>query len=152
MSNCGTENGYSRHRYYDEPPCDACRRAHSKAVKDRKPSSAVRLHPEGTIWYQDTSWKERAACRDADPAIFFPQAGGVLAAQQAKAYCEACPVQGECLEFAASNAMRYGIWGGRTEKQRRKVKLVPCTVEGCEGPVKAKGMCGTHYARAWRAS
>lgn len=78
-------------------------------------------NPDDTIWYQPTWWKDKAACRDADPALFFPPIGGGKAAAAAKTFCVSCPVQPECLEFAVSSRMRFGIWGGLTERQRRSV-------------------------------
>ena len=67
-------------------------------------------------------WRHRAACRDADPEIFFPvaEAGPVLAAAETRAlaYCARCPVRADCLAFAL-DALPYGIAGGMTAEQRR---------------------------------
>lgn len=70
-------------------------------------------------------WRHRAACRDADPEIFFPvaESGPVLAAAEAHAlaYCARCPVRAECLAFAL-DALPYGIAGGMTEGQRAALR------------------------------
>ena len=67
-------------------------------------------------------WRHRAACRDADPELFFPVAGSgpVLAAAEARAlaWCAVCPVRAQCLAFAL-DALPYGIAGGMTAEQRR---------------------------------
>lgn len=65
------------------------------------------------------SWVTRAACRGADPAIFFP--GPDDDAAEALAVCARCPVRQECLEYALEARERYGIWGGTTERQRRRL-------------------------------
>jgi hypothetical protein len=70
-------------------------------------------------------WRHRAACRDADPEIFFPVAttGPALARQEAAAlaYCARCPVRAQCLAFAL-DALPYGIAGGMTEDRRRTLR------------------------------
>lgn len=62
-------------------------------------------------------WTHRAACRDADPEIFYPEKGGRV--EEARAICFRCPVRAECLEWALENNERYGLWGGLSERQRR---------------------------------
>ncbi|MGH3921846.1 MAG: WhiB family transcriptional regulator [Pseudonocardiaceae bacterium] len=66
-------------------------------------------------------WVCRAACRDADPDLFFPEDGGAPSRARitaAKAVCARCPVTCECLAAAtADNAP--GIWGGTTEAERK---------------------------------
>jgi hypothetical protein len=70
-------------------------------------------------------WRHRAACRDADPEIFFPvaESGPALDAAQAHAlaYCARCPVRAECLAFAL-DVLPYGIAGGMTAEQRRGLR------------------------------
>ncbi len=62
----------------------------------------------------------RAACRGADTDLWYPERGVV--AMEAKAVCAACPVQSECLAFALDNGERFGVWGGKSEKQRRRLR------------------------------
>lgn len=66
------------------------------------------------------SWQERALCAQTDPEAFFPEKGG--STREAKKVCLACDVRGECLEYALANDERFGIWGGLSERERRKLK------------------------------
>lgn len=65
----------------------------------------------------ELAWQDRALCAQTDPNAFFPEKGESL--KSAKAVCGACPVRGECLEYALNNKMRFGIWGGLSERERR---------------------------------
>lgn len=67
---------------------------------------------------EERPWLVFAACRDADPDLFFP--ANREEAEQALAICASCPVQPECLSYALEAGERFGIWGGLTEKERRK--------------------------------
>jgi WhiB family transcriptional regulator, redox-sensing transcriptional regulator len=66
------------------------------------------------------SWQERALCAQTDPEAFFPEKGG--STREAKKVCLSCEVRGECLEYALANDERFGIWGGLSERERRKLK------------------------------
>ena len=65
------------------------------------------------------SWQEGAACYGLDPEVFFPtteeEAGLALS------YCGVCVVRDMCLSWAVQNGERYGVWGGTTEQQRRRL-------------------------------
>ncbi len=66
-----------------------------------------------------TKWMSHGNCADAHPSVFFPRDGlGVIAAQQ---ICKGCPVVDECLEYALSNHISHGVWGGASERQRRRI-------------------------------
>lgn len=65
-------------------------------------------------------WQERALCAQTDPEAFFPEKGG--STREAKKVCSGCDVRGECLEYALANDERFGIWGGLSERERRKLK------------------------------
>ncbi len=70
-------------------------------------------------------WRERSACRDTDPDLFFPVGTTGPALEQieaAKAVCRLCPVQTDCLDFALSTNQDSGIWGGTSEDERRKLR------------------------------
>ena len=67
----------------------------------------------------NASWRNRAACRGIDPDIFFPVTDEE--AEPAKAVCNACPVREACLEFALAAREREGVWGGATERERRRI-------------------------------
>jgi WhiB family transcriptional regulator, redox-sensing transcriptional regulator len=67
----------------------------------------------------DTEWMARGKCREVPPAVFFPSDGvGVQAAQK---ICADCPVAEPCLEYALVNRIDHGIWGGRSERERRRI-------------------------------
>lgn len=65
-------------------------------------------------------WQERALCAQTDPEAFFPEKGG--STREAKKVCSGCEVRVECLEYALENDERFGIWGGLSERERRKLK------------------------------
>lgn len=66
------------------------------------------------------AWQERALCAQTDPEAFFPEKGG--STREAKRVCASCEVRAECLEYALANDERFGIWGGLSERERRKLK------------------------------
>ena len=66
------------------------------------------------------AWQERALCAQTDPEAFFPEKGG--STRDAKRICTSCDVRGECLEYALSNDERFGIWGGLSERERRRLR------------------------------
>jgi WhiB family transcriptional regulator, redox-sensing transcriptional regulator len=75
-------------------------------------------------WDAD-NWRTEASCRDLDTDLFFPAGETGLAAiqiQQAKAICRTCPVSAACLEFAMVTHQEYGIYGGTTEDERRRLR------------------------------
>lgn len=69
---------------------------------------------------EPVSWQERALCAQTDPEAFFPEKGG--STREAKKVCVGCEVRAECLEYALFNDERFGIWGGLSERERRKLK------------------------------
>ncbi|MBF6138237.1 WhiB family transcriptional regulator [Nocardia otitidiscaviarum] len=69
---------------------------------------------------EDPAWRELALCSQTDPDVFFPEKGG--STREAKLVCGRCEVQGECLEYALAHDERFGIWGGLSERERRKRK------------------------------
>lgn len=64
-------------------------------------------------------WVDRALCAQTDPEAFYPEKGG--STQQAKAVCARCPVSAECADYALANDERFGIWGGLSERERRRI-------------------------------
>ncbi|MFI0020207.1 WhiB family transcriptional regulator [Streptomyces griseus] len=72
-------------------------------------------------------WRHRSACRDrdVDPELFFPigtTGPAVIQIMEAKAFCNACPVQPACLDWALGNDVQDGVWGGLSEDERRALK------------------------------
>ncbi|QUQ70941.1 Transcriptional regulator WhiB [Kutzneria sp. CA-103260] len=72
---------------------------------------------------EEQEWQERALCAQTDPEAFFPEKGG--STREAKRICQGCEVRSECLEYALAHDERFGIWGGLSERERRKLKKRP---------------------------
>ncbi len=71
------------------------------------------------------SWRESAACREADPELFFPVSSTGLSAGQirrAKDLCARCPVRPQCLTYALDTGQAFGVWGGLDEEERRRLR------------------------------
>lgn len=66
------------------------------------------------------AWQADALCAQTDPEAFFPEKGG--STREAKRVCLSCSVRTECLEYALAQDERFGIWGGLSERERRKLK------------------------------
>lgn len=64
-------------------------------------------------------WRQRAACRGVDPDIFYPVTDEE--AEDAKTVCDACDVRQPCLEWALAYREHDGVWGGTTERERRRI-------------------------------
>ena len=65
-------------------------------------------------------WQEQALCAQTDPEAFFPEKGG--STREAKRICTGCEVRAECLEYALEHDERFGIWGGLSERERRRLR------------------------------
>lgn len=83
----------------------------------------------GTAWGLDRhgdDWRTQAACREADPELFFP--GERDSAYPALAVCRTCPVAQPCLQFALTfePARDHGVFGGTTPPQRRRLREATC--------------------------
>ena len=65
-------------------------------------------------------WQERANCLGVDPDLFFPERGA--STREAKTVCRGCEVRMECLECALAHGEKFGIWGGLSERERRRVR------------------------------
>src|SRR3954467_217263 len=69
---------------------------------------------------EELGWQERALCAQTDPEAFFPEKGG--STREAKKVCRACDVRAERLEDALGHDERFGIWGGWSDRERRKLR------------------------------
>ncbi|MPZ90254.1 MAG: WhiB family transcriptional regulator [Actinobacteria bacterium] len=69
---------------------------------------------------QPVEWQSAARCSEVDPEIFFPERGG--SSKAARAVCSGCPVRVQCLEYALNNKEQFGIWGGTSERERRRLR------------------------------
>ena len=63
--------------------------------------------------------RPKAACQGKDPDLWFPEKGE--SSTEAIAICEGCPVRSECLEYAIEAGEAFGIWGGTTPAERRRM-------------------------------
>ena len=69
---------------------------------------------------ETSGWQARANCMGVDPDLFFPERGS--STREAKEVCRGCVVRTDCLEFAIANGEKFGIWGGMSERERRRVR------------------------------
>lgn len=84
------------------------------------------------------AWRQLAACRKMDPALFYPdnisgpdKKTRNLYPPEAKAACNRCPVRKACLDFAVNNGEKYGLWGGKTPTERKRMTRVPIRCRSC---------------------
>ncbi len=70
--------------------------------------------------HETPGWQSRANCMGVDPDLFFPERGS--STREAKEVCRGCVVRVDCLEFAIANGEKFGIWGGMSERERRRVR------------------------------
>jgi WhiB family redox-sensing transcriptional regulator len=66
------------------------------------------------------AWQTDALCAQTDPEAFFPEKGG--STRDAKKICTTCEVKAQCLDYALANDERFGIWGGLSERERRRLR------------------------------
>ena len=69
---------------------------------------------------EERSWQTQANCMGVDPDLFFPERGA--STREAKEVCRGCVVRDDCLEFALANGEKFGIWGGMSERERRRLR------------------------------
>ena len=67
----------------------------------------------------DTTWRNYGACNGLDPSIFFPESEE--ASDEALSICAECSVRVNCLEYALARREKEGVWGGATERERRRI-------------------------------
>jgi len=67
-----------------------------------------------------TNWMGQGNCRDHPPSTFFPSDG--VGVELARRICATCPVQAPCLEYALRHGEKFGIWGGMSERERRRLR------------------------------
>jgi WhiB family redox-sensing transcriptional regulator len=87
------------------------------------------MNPAGPVLLQvvltaeeaaELTWQDEALCAETDPEAFFPEKGG--STREAKRVCRSCEVRAECLKYALEHDERFGIWGGMSERERRRLK------------------------------
>lgn len=68
----------------------------------------------------DENWLDYANCTGVDAKLFYPDRGE--STREAKEVCRGCEVRHDCLEFALQNGEKFGIWGGLSERERRRIR------------------------------
>lgn len=100
----------------DDPPMELHRPSGA-------PAQPLWIGLPGLADYDDEGelgWQGDALCAQTDPEAFFPEKGG--STRDAKKVCGACNVRAQCLEYALANDERFGIWGGLSERERRRLR------------------------------
>jgi WhiB family transcriptional regulator, redox-sensing transcriptional regulator len=69
---------------------------------------------------EERTWQDSANCLGVDPDLFFPERGA--STREAKEVCRGCIVRVDCLEYALANGEKFGIWGGMSERERRRIR------------------------------
>jgi WhiB family transcriptional regulator, redox-sensing transcriptional regulator len=69
---------------------------------------------------EDLSWQDQALCAEVDPDLHFPEKGE--SSREAKQVCRGCEVRAECLQAALDRNERFGVWGGLSERERRRLR------------------------------
>jgi WhiB family redox-sensing transcriptional regulator len=67
----------------------------------------------------DNEWMAEGNCKDQHPSMFFPSDG--VGVEVARRICATCPVQAPCLEYALYYRIDHGVWGGCSERERRRI-------------------------------
>ncbi len=68
---------------------------------------------------REQPWMSEGLCRGQNPSLFFPSDG--VGVERARRVCGECPVQTECLEYALRYRIEHGVWGGASERERRRI-------------------------------
>jgi len=89
------------------------------------------VRPEKDVGSDTTDWKSRANCMGVDPDLFFPERG--MSTREAKEVCRGCVVREDCLEYALANGEKFGIWGGLSERERRRIRRARAMVRRTGG-------------------
>jgi WhiB family transcriptional regulator, redox-sensing transcriptional regulator len=108
--------GDTPHTNNGRAPIETPRRPQLSLVPD--PIDVAPAMP--AITPEDDLWQEKALCAQTDPEAFFPEKGG--STREAKRICLGCEVRDACLDYALANDERFGIWGGLSERERRRLK------------------------------
>jgi WhiB family redox-sensing transcriptional regulator len=83
----------------------------------------------------ERSWQDQANCMGVDPDLFFPERGA--STREAKEVCRGCVVREDCLEYALANGEKFGIWGGMSERERRRIRRARALARRANGAASA---------------
>ena len=84
---------------------------------------------------QEKTWQDQANCMGVDPDLFFPERGA--STKEAKGVCRGGVVREDCLEYALANGEKFGIWGGMSERERRRIRRARALARRANGVVSA---------------
>lgn len=104
------------HRTTIEPKKPAAKVPVSRPITRHTPTTILPILPSD----QNPLYDGRALCAQTDPEVFFPEKGG--STREAKKICTGCEIRAECLAYALNHDERFGIWGGLSERERRRLK------------------------------
>jgi WhiB family redox-sensing transcriptional regulator len=90
---------------------------HSSGTQGGQVQIPISIEPSDD---DDRSWQEYANCLGVDPDLFFPERGA--STREAKEVCRGCVVREDYLEYALANGEKFGIWGGMSERERRRLR------------------------------
>ncbi len=100
--------------------------AHQKSAREGPVIALAREEEAGEMMEAvtepvvDKSWQDFANCLGVDPDLFFPERGA--STREAKEVCRGCVVREDCLEYTLANGEKFGIWGGMSERERRRIR------------------------------
>lgn len=113
-------------------------------VTAARPASPVPLPSDGfAVSLPDLrpgeAWRQLAACAGMDPELFYPDGGApapgkkphIVYPAEAVAACNRCPVRRACLDYAITNRELYGLWGGKSPTERKKLRGATAACNGC---------------------
>ena len=130
----------------DQYQCGRCGIIHSCASGRAKPTTCVACARYAEV--PDQSWADQGLCAQIGGDAFFPDIGASNHA--AKAVCGRCPVTSECLSYALASGQESGVWGGLSERERRKLSnVVPCPQ--CDNLYANRWNRDSHQSRAHKA-
>lgn len=82
-----------------------------------------------------TAWMADGHCRDHPPELFFPADG--VGVEAARRVCATCPVAGACLDYALDQRIEHGVWGGASERARRRIRAQRISAESSKAMSRA---------------
>lgn len=88
----------------------------------------MQLLNDHRLYDSDMTWMEHAKCKGRTDITFFPEPGESHLMVNAKKFCNDCPVRERCLRWAVTNQIPYGVWGGQSANERKK--LLPNNIKG----------------------
>jgi WhiB family redox-sensing transcriptional regulator len=92
------------------------RDVHSQTTSEARPSD---ITAAGSPASEVTAWMADGSCRNYSPGVFFPSDG--VGVDRARKICKTCPVTEPCLEYALEHRIDHGVWGGASERERRRI-------------------------------